>query len=74
MQTVMLALSIIDFPAEPLLLPILVKMKILAKCPSHACVEKYFVLVKANMVYGHKIIIMMKKWVKICIISKPAVC
>jgi len=51
----MQALSINDCPAEPHLLPVLVKVKkLLAKRPSHAFMETHASLVEANMVYEVK--------------------
>jgi len=52
----MQALSITDCPIEPHLL-VLVKVKtILAKRPSHACLE---ICVRVDMVCGHKSMLMM---------------
>ena len=48
----MQALDLVDCLAEPLL-PILVKVKnILAKRPTHACMESRVSFAKANMVNG----------------------
>jgi len=55
----MQTLCIIDCPAEPHLILLLVKMKkILAKHPSQACVETRISHAKANMVYGRKTMMM----------------
>jgi len=59
-KAVMQALSIIDCPAEPHLLPVLVKVKkILAKRPSHSCAQTHVSLDKGNMVHGCKTTTMM---------------
>jgi len=58
-MAVMQALCTIDCPAEPHL-PDLVKVKIIySKRPSHACVKTRVSLVKANMVYGRKAMMLM---------------
>jgi len=57
----MQALSITVCPVEPHL-PILVKVKkMLAKRPSHACAETRGSLVKANVVYERKTMMMIMK-------------
>jgi len=56
----MQALSIIDFPAEPHLLPVMVKVKkILAERPSRTCLETRVSQVSTHMVCGHKTTTMM---------------
>jgi len=55
----MQALSVTDCPAEPHLSVLVNLKKILAKRPSHACVETRVKYVRAAMVCGYKTMMMM---------------